>query len=373
MASIPFVDLKSQYARLEADINAGIHKVLNHGQYILGPEIGELERALADFTGARHAITCASGTDALVMALMALDIGPGKAVFTTPFTFVATAEAIALTGATPVFVDIEPDTFNLDPAALETTVARVAGEGALAPAAVIPVDLFGLLADYGSIEAIARRWGLKVIADAAQSFGGERGGKKAGSYGDIAATSFFPAKPLGCYGDGGAVFTGDDGLAGIMRSIRVHGQGVDKYENVRVGLNARMDTIQAAVLLPKLRVFPEELKMRQRVAERYTQGLSGKVATPAIPHGCVSAWAQYSILTGRRDALRDALAAKGIPTAVYYPIPLHLQKAFAHLGHKAGDFPVSEDAARRIVSLPFSPYLKDETIDFIVSEILRAV
>lgn len=362
-----FIDLKTQSARVDASVRRRIDAVLGHGQYILGPEVRELEKALADGVGVKHCITCASGTDALVMPLMAWGIGPGDAVFTTPFTFVATAEAIALVGATPVFVDVDPETFNISPDALRTAVRRLKeGQNPSAGTprgvkarAVIPVDLFGLPADYEAIAAVAREEGLLVLEDAAQSMGGMAGGKKAGAFGHAAATSFFPAKPLGGYGDGGAIFTDDSALDEVLRSIRVHGQGADKYENVRVGLNGRLDSLQAAVLLAKLEIFEDEIAKRQVVAARYAKLLGGGVKTPRVPEGRRSAWAQYSVLADNREALMASLKEKGIPTAIYYPKPLHLQKAFGSLGYRAGDFPVSEDLARRIFSLPMHPYLQE--------------
>lgn len=504
-----FIDLAAQQRRISEKLSANIAKVLAHGQYINGPEVRELEGTLAAYVGAKHAVGCASGTDALLMALMALEIGPGDAVFTTPFTFIATAEVISLLGATPVFVDIDPVTFNLDPAQLERAVtaveknnpaihplpksatawnsnrvasvriapaddhddrcrlydrrtedtqaggqaaaphphfsngsaawnddrlaaagvapagnlddARIVGKiignppaaispsagnegpregGRLRPRAVIPVDLFGLPADYDVIGAVAARHGLEVVEDAAQSFGGEYRGKKAGVFGRIACTSFFPAKPLGCYGDAGMCFTDDDRLAGVLRSIRVHGQGSDKYDNVRIGINGRLDTLQAAILLAKFSIFPEEIDLRQEVAKRYDALLAGVIKTPRIPDGYKSAWAQYSLLA-RDDNERTVLMAKlrdsGVPTAIYYPKPLHRQAAFAGLGYggenanpagqsaalrntspgspdplregterRGGEiigscpplFPVSEDCARRIFSLPMHPYLE---------------
>jgi len=366
-----FIDLAAQQRRIAEKLNANIGRVLAHGQYINGPEVRELEGALAGFVGVKHAVGCASGTDALLMALMALGIGPGNAVFTTPFTFVATAEVISLLGATPIFVDIDPKTFNIDPAKLERAIKAVKNAdpalhplpdeiGERRPRAVIPVDLFGLPADYDAIGAVAARHGLKVIEDAAQSFGGEYRGRRAGAFGDIACTSFYPAKPLGCYGDGGMCFTNDDGLNGILRSIRDHGQGSDKYHNVRIGINGRLDTLQAAILMAKFEIFPEEIELRQEVARRYDALLAGAVVTPAIPGDCRSAWAQYSILA--RDAVERAafmanLNEAGVPTAVYYKKPLHRQTAFAALGYKGGDFPISDDCAGRIFSLPMHPYL----------------
>jgi dTDP-4-amino-4,6-dideoxygalactose transaminase len=368
-----FIDLAAQQRRISETLNANIARVLAHGQYINGPEVRELEGTLAAYVGTKHAVGCASGTDALLMALMALEIGPGDAVFTTPFTFVATAEVISLLGATPVFVDTDPVTFNIDPAKLALAIQAVKANdrslhplpltphaSPLRPRAVIPVDLFGLPADYDAIGTVAARHGLSVIEDAAQSFGGEYRSGKACAFGDIACTSFFPAKPLGCYGDGGMCFTKDDRLAEVLRSIRVHGQGSDKYENIRIGINGRLDTLQAAILLAKFAIFPEEIDLRQEVARRYNEFLAGSVTTPEIPEGCKSAWAQYSILV-RDSAERSDLMAKlkeaGIPTAIYYPKPLHRQTAFSGLGYKEGDFPVSEDCARRIFSLPMHPYL----------------
>ena len=370
-----FIDLAAQQRRILERVQTNMAGVLAHGQYINGPEVRELEAALAGYVGAEHAVGCASGTDALLMALMALEIGPGDAVFTTPFTFVATAEVITLLGATPVFVDIDPATFNIDPAKLEQAIEAVekddpaihplpgsAGQG-LRPRAVIPVDLFGLPADYDAIETFTALRDIAVIEDAAQSFGGELGERKACSFGAIACTSFFPAKPLGCYGDGGMCFTDDEQFAEILRSIRVHGQGSDKYENVRIGINGRLDTLQAAILLAKFEIFPEEIDLRQEVAGRYNELLSGVVTTPQIPGGYKSAWAQYSVLA-RDSAERTALMAKlkeaGVPTAIYYPKPLHLQTAFAYLNYKQGDFPASEECAGRIFSLPMHPYLAAE-------------
>ena len=368
-----FIDLKTQQKRIKAKLDANIQRVLEHGNYIMGPEIEELETTLAAYVGVKHAVGCASGTDALLMALMALNVGPGDAVFTTPFTFIATAEVISLLGAMPVFVDIDPVTFNMDPAKLALAIRAVEAHDPgiypfspnslpLTPRGIIPVDLFGLTADYDAIDAIAREYGLFVIEDAAQSFGAEYQTRRACSFGNIGCTSFFPAKPLGCYGDGGMCFTDDGELAALLRSIRVHGQGNHKYENVRIGINGRLDTLQAAVLLAKFEIFPEEIELRQKIADSYASLLSHNpaITTPSIPKGCKSAWAQYSILAedeSKRAAFMNKLKAADIPTAIYYPIPLHRQKAFAGLGYHPGDFPVSEDCARRIFSLPMHPYL----------------
>ncbi len=358
-----FIDLKAQQQRIRPRIEANIQAVLDHGQYVMGPEIFELERRLAEYCGVRHAVSCASGTDALILSLMAYGVGPGDAVFTTPFTFVATAEAVRLLGATPVFVDIDPATFNMAPEALETAVSAVAAcSGDLTPRGILPVDLFGLPADYAPIQAVARKYGLFILEDAAQSFGAEYHGRKAGALGEIAATSFFPAKPLGAYGDGGMCFTDDDGLAEALRSLRIHGMGADKYDNVRIGINGRMDTIQAAILLAKFEIFPEELERRQKVAARYARGLTG-VTVPTVPEGSLSAWAPYSVLaadSNHRTMLQARLKEAGIPTAVYYPIPLHLQTAYKSHDCAPGDFPVTEDAAARIFSLPMHPYLPPE-------------
>jgi dTDP-4-amino-4,6-dideoxygalactose transaminase len=363
----------AQYRNLENEINSNIQAVLKHGKYILGPEVRELEEELAKYAGVRHAISCSNGTDALLMPLMAWGVGSGDAVFTTPFTFIATAEVISLLGATPVFVDIDPETFNIDVELLEQSIERIAAEGKLKPKVIIPVDLFGLPADYDEIIHIARKHGLKVLEDAAQSFGSVYKNKKAGSLADAAATSFFPAKPLGCYGDGGAIFTDDDEFSERLFSIRVHGQGNDKYQNVRIGINGRLDTLQAAILLAKLKVFDEEIKARNHIASKYTQGLKNVLKTPSIPKDSVSSWAQYSLLAEdpeERELIRENLKKAGIPTAVYYPVPLHLQRAFSYLNIKEGDCPVSEDVSTRIFSLPMHPYLKDATIEEIIEVIL---
>lgn len=372
---IPFIDLKSQYARIQEEVDQNIRNVLEHGRYVMGPEIAEFETKAAAFAGTRHALSCGSGTDALLLALMALNIGPGDAVFTSPFTFMATAETIVLTGATPVFVDIDPATYNLDPARLETAIRdlRIA-RPELTPRAVMPVDIFGLPADYDRILKIAETNDLRVIVDAAQSFGAEYKGVKTASLGDIACTSFFPAKPLGCYGDGGACFTDSDELQGIMQSLRVHGQGEDKYDNVRIGLNARMDTIQAAVLLPKLAIFPEEIQVRQTVARRYNEKLAQSgLVLPLIPEGMLCVWAQYSVQakdSAHRDALQAQLRQADVPSAIYYPTPLHLQTAYADLGYKRGDLPVSESVGERIFALPMSPYLSEADQDAVCTALL---
>jgi len=367
---IPFIDLSAQQQRIRLEIDARIKAVLDHGAYIMGPEIRELEQRLADYVGVKHALSCASGTDALLMALMAYGVGPGDAIFTTPFTFVATVEVIVQVGATPVFVDIEADTFNMDPAKLDAAIqALSSGDESLhplpvnyrelKPRGIIPVDLFGQPADYDRINAIAKQYDLFVLEDACQSFGGELNGRKACSLADVAATSFFPAKPLGCYGDGGMVFTDSDELAEKMSSIRVHGQGRDKYENVRIGINGRMDTIQAAIMLPKFEIFPGEVELRQNVAMRYKELLGAVVEVPEVRSGYLSAWAQYSVQSDERAAIMAKLGAAGIPTAIYYPIPLHLQVGYGFIGYRVGDMPISERAAERIFSLPMHPYLAE--------------
>jgi UDP-2-acetamido-2-deoxy-ribo-hexuluronate aminotransferase len=383
-----FVDLAIQQRRIRTELEKGIMGVLDHGQYIMGPEIIKMEKQLARYCGISHAVSCASGTDALLLALMAYGIGPGDAVFTSPFTFIATAEVIQLLGATPVFVDIEPDTFNVDPDQLAIAIAAVKdnrsknhplpkiSKGTLKPKAVIAVDLFGLPADYARINRIADGHGTIVIEDAAQSFGAELNGNKAGTLAAVGCTSFFPAKPLGCYGDGGMCFTNDTPLAAVMDSLRVHGKGSDKYDNVRIGINGRMDTLQAAIILSKFSIFPEEVELRQEVAGRYERLFSGlnDLAIPRVLAGFKSVWAQYSVMAAsgeHRRRLQEGLKEAGIPTAVYYPKPLHLQTAFSRLGYKEGDFPNSEDAARRIFSLPMHPYLKPEEQETIASVLKR--
>ena len=372
---LPFIDLKYQYSLIRDEIHAGIDRVLESGHYILGAEIAELEKQLAEYAGVKHALACSSGTDALLMALMALGIGPGDAVFTTPFTFFATVETIALVGATPVFADIDEATYNIDPAKLEEAILKVEREGKLKPKAIIPVDLFGLTADYKAIKPLADAHGLAIIEDACQAFGAVApSGKRAPSLGTIGCTSFFPAKPLGCYGDGGAVFTDDDDLYDKLYSILVHGRSAeDRYNNVRLGLNARCDTIQAAVLLAKLKLFPGEVEMRQAVADRYRAGLKDLVSVQAIPEGCVSVYAQFCPRSPKFAEIQAALKAADVPTARYYPIPMHLLGATEYLGYKKGDMPVSEACAADIFALPMHPYLKAEDIDRICGVIADTV
>ena len=373
MATLPFIDLKTQYARIKDSVDAGIKRVLEHGQYIMGPEVAECEKRLAALAGTKHCLTVSSGTDALIAPLMALDIGPGDAVFVPSFTFTATAEVVLLVGARPVYVDVHPRLFNIDVDHLARQVAAVKKEGTHRPRAVIAVDLFGLPADYAALNKLCDAEGLSLIDDAAQSFGGALHNKRVGALAPITATSFFPAKPLGCYGDGGAIFLDDDSLAAKLVSIRVHGQGRSKYEVERVGLNARFDTIQAAVILAKLDVFEHELECRQQVAMKYSEALGNAVETPEIPAGHRSAWAQYSILSDQRDRIAAALKAEGIPTAIYYPIPMHLQAAYRAYGAGAGSCPVAETLAARILSLPMHPYLEDAAIARISDIVRRTV
>ncbi len=371
---INFIDLKAQQKKIRANIDARVAKVLDHGAYILGPEVSEVEQRLVQYVGMKHCVTCGNGTDALLMALMAYDVRPGDAIFVPSFTFVATAEVVALAGATPIFLEIDERTYNVDPSRLEETIVEFKRKNAgLRPRGIIPVDLFGQPADYDSIASIAKRHGLFVLEDAAQGFGGAYKGKKTCVFGDIAATSFFPAKPLGCYGDGGAIFTNDDTVKEKLLSIRVHGQGKDKYDNVRIGINGRMDTIQAAVLLAKMDVFDDELKARQRIAARYTHLLGNTVATPYVRPDCTSCWAQYSVLTDNRDSVLAGLKSRNVPAAIYYPKPLHLQEAFGSLGYKRGDFPVTERIAGKIFSIPMHPYLDETTQDYIVASIKESV
>jgi dTDP-4-amino-4,6-dideoxygalactose transaminase len=371
---IPFIDVAAQRRRLGAKIDDAVARVLAHSQFVLGPEVRAFEAELAKFCGARHAVTCASGTDALMLALMARGIGPGDAVFCPSFTFCATAEVVALVGATPIFVDVDEATFNVDAngvaAALDT--AKRLG---LKPKAVIPVDLFGLPADHDAVAAVAKSAGLFVLDDAAQGFGASYKGRALGSFGHATATSFFPAKPLGCYGDGGAVLTDDDAMAEALISLRVHGQGSDKYDNVRIGLTSRLDTIQAAILIEKLKIFPDEIAARDRAARYYAQALADLVAVPAVPAGLTSVWAQYTIriAAGRRDQVAAALKAEGVPTAIYYPIPLHRQQAYKHYPMGAGGLLVSDRLAADVLSLPMHAYLDAATQDRIVDALRRAL
>jgi len=373
-----FIDLQRQYQVIKETIQKRINTVIENTSFIMGPEVQELEDILSKYCGVKHCITCSSGTDALLLPLIAKGIGPGDAVLTTPFTFFATAEVISLLGATPVFVDICRDTFNIDPLKAERTIIDFkAGrfptpqyKPGLKLRAIIAVDLFGLPADYDAINAIARKYGLLVIEDAAQSFGGKYHGRMACNLAEVAATSFFPAKPLGCYGDGGAVFTNDGELADVMRSLRIHGKGKDQYDNVRIGINGRLDTLQAAVLLSKMEIFEDEILKRQWVAEEYTKRLYNVVKTPTIPCEYRSAWAQYTLISNDRANALERLKKAGIPTMVYYPKPLHLQTAFAALGYRPGSMPVAEELAGKVFSLPMHPYLTGEEIDRVCAPLL---
>ena len=354
-----FIDLQAQYQHLKERIDGRIQTVLDHGKYIMGPEVQELEEQLSGYVGVKHSIGVANGTDALQLALMALGVKQGDAVFVPTFTFFASAEVIPLLGATPVFVDIEEGTYNICPVSLQSAIENSLKEGELIPKAIIAVDLFGLPADYVAIQRIANKYSLKIIEDAAQGFGGSIDGSRAGSFGDIATTSFFPAKPLGCYGDGGAVFTDNDELAAMVRSLHVHGKGEDKYDNVRIGLNSRLDTIQAAILIEKLAVFPAEIIARQAVAERYDCALNESFYIPIVPEGYSSSWAQYTIRSknGGRDKPMAQLKEAGIPSAIYYGTNLHEQTSFNKLGYQSGDFPTAENAAQNVFSLPMHPYM----------------
>lgn len=373
--NIPFINLQQQYQSNRDSIDNAIKKVLEHGQYIMGPEVRQLECELADYIGVKHVLACSSGTDALIVPLMHHQLSKQDAIFTSPFTFFASAEAISLAGATPVFVDIDPLTFNIDPNSLRSAIEGVMDKGDLTPKGIIPVDLFGLAAQYDEINSIAKEYDLFVLEDAAQSFGADYHGEKACGLAHIGATSFYPAKPLGCYGDGGAIFTNDSDAYERMVSLRVHGQATsgNKYDNVRIGTNARMDTIQAAILLEKLKIYDGELVRRNQVADSYTSNLEGILATPFIPYGQKSVWAQYSVQSDNRDSVRQALETEGIPTAVFYPIPVHLSTAYKHLNYKTGDFPVSETISQKIFSLPMHPYLENSDIQLITDVIAATV
>lgn len=360
-----FIDLKTQYRRLQASVEARMRAVLEHGQYILGPEVSELEAQLASRLGAKHCISCASGTDALLMAMMSLGIGAGDEVITSPFTFFATGEMIALLGAKPVLVDIEPVGYNIDVTKIEAAITS-------RTRAIMPVSLYGQCADMDAINAIAARHKLAVIEDAAQSFGALYDGRASGNLSTVGCTSFFPSKPLGCYGDGGACFTNDDEVARILLEVRNHGQE-RRYHHVRLGINGRLDTLQAAVLLAKLEVFDDELVQRDAAAKKYAEQLKDVVQTPQVLPNRTSAWAQYTIEVDDRDAVQKALQAQGVPTAIHYPVPLHLQPVFADLGLGKGSLPVSERASSRVISLPMHPYLKAETIHTVAQAVKQAV
>lgn len=359
-----FRDLKKQYQVLKKEMDAALEEVLEASNYISGKQVAELEEQLAEYVGVKHCVTCANGTDALSLALMTWGIGEGDAVFVPDFTFFSSAETVAYEGATPVFTDILEDTFNMDPESLERAVKAVLAEGKLTPRAVVAVDLFGLPAEYDKIRAIADKYDLYILEDAAQGFGGTCHGKRAGSFGDISTTSFFPAKPLGCYGDGGAVFTDNDEWAALLKSYRIHGKGSDKYDNVRIGMNSRLDTMQAAVLQVKLKAFSDyELKETNAIAERYTEALRDVVKVPCIPEGYSSGWAQYSILlkdAGERDCIQEYLKENEVPSMIYYPRGMHQQTAFSGCGLYGESFPVTSAVCGRVLALPLSPYLTEE-------------
>lgn len=377
-----FIDLQAQYARIASKVDERVLSVVRSGRFILGPEVKELEAALASFSGTTHALGCANGTDALVLPLMAWGLRPGDAVFCPSFTFTATAEVVPWLGATPVFVDIDPATYNMDPEHLEASIAMVKAEGKLNARVVIAVDLFGQPANYPAIAEICRKHGLKLIADSAQGFGCTLHGQHPSHWSDVTTTSFFPAKPLGCYGDGGAVLTDDGALNEVMESLSVHGKAMPgdiakrsfehdpKYLAVRIGMNSRLDTIQAAVLLEKLAIFPDEIAARNRIAARYSDHLENVVAgVPQMIEGGVSTWAQYTIEHESRDGLAAHLKAQGIPTAVYYPIPIHAQEPYAKYPSGPGGLPVTDEKAGKVISLPFHPYLDTETQDRVIAAI----
>ncbi len=367
-----FIDLVAQQARIKDKIDARIQTVLSHGKYILGPEVTELEEQLSAFCGAKHTITCANGTDALMLALMALEVRAGDAVFVPAFTFAATAEVVPCLGAVPIMVDCAADTFNMDPESLKRSISH-ARELGLNPKIVIPVDLFGLPADYSAIEPIAQRENLQIIADSAQGFGARIGNQVTGTFGQITTTSFFPAKPLGCYGDGGAIFTDDSRLAELMISYRFHGKGDYKYDNVRIGMNSRLDTLQAAILIEKLAIYQEEIEARQRVAARYSDALKDRWSVPTIPGRVLSVWAQYTLKANdeaERDDAMSRLKDAGIPSVVYYPLPLHKQTAYQTFPTDPNGLPVSENLSNRVFSLPMHPYLPESEQDQVIDVLL---
>ncbi|MBL8691498.1 MAG: DegT/DnrJ/EryC1/StrS aminotransferase family protein [Rhodospirillaceae bacterium] len=368
---LPFVDLQAQRRRIGPRLDEALARVLAHGQFILGPEVRELESKLAAFSGAKHCISCANGTDALLLPLMAWGVGPGDAVLVPSFTFVASAEVVVLAGATPVFVDVDRTSFNVTAESLELGV-RAAREAGLAPKVAMPVDLFGQPADFARLEAVCRKHNLKILSDAAQSYGGAQGNRRVGSLAPVTSTSFFPSKPLGAYGDGGAIFTDDTDIDALLRSIRMHGQGIDKYHNVRIGLNSRLDTMQAAVLLEKLAILEDEIAARNRIARRYSDALADVCEVPEIAAGNISAWAQYTILIEERERVAKALDAAGIPTAIYYPIPVHRQDGYRHFPAAKGGLPVSEELAGLVLSLPMHPYLEPADQDRVIAAVRQA-
>ncbi len=366
--NIAFIDLQAQQQAIRSQLDVAIARLLDHGQYILGPEVRMLEDELAKFCGAKYAITCASGTDALLLALMAKGVGPGDAVFVPAFTFPATAEVVAQLGATPVFIDILPDTFNMCPSSLAAAVQSL--DKNLTAVGVMPVDLFGQPADYASFAQIAQQHNLWIIDDAAQSFGASLNGKLVGTLAEITCTSFFPAKPLGCYGDGGALFTDDPELVDIIKSCRVHGQGIDKYNTVRLGMTGRLDTLQAAILLEKLKLFPEELQAKQVVADRYSQAFQSIATVPTLMAGATSSWAQYTLCVDNRDELQAKLKEYNIPTALYYPTPLNSQPPYQQYPCAPQGLPNTENICQKVISLPMHPYLQRDTQDYIIETVL---
>lgn len=371
-APVPFIDIAAQRKRLGKSIDDAVAKVLAHCQFIMGPEVRQLEADLSAFCGARHTISCSNGTDALIMAQMATGIGPGDAVLCPSFTFCATAESVVCVGASPVFVDVDEKTFNMDLASLDRAIEDAKRAG-LRLKAIIPVDLFGQPADLDAIAAVAKREGMIVISDAAQSLGATYKGKRVGTQALVTTTSFFPAKPLGCYGDGGAVFTDDDKVAEALRSIRVHGQGADKYDNVRIGMTGRLDTIQAAVLIEKLKIFQDEIEARNRIAARYAEGLKDVAIVPQVASGYGSVWAQYTIRVEKRDALAAVLSTRGVPTAIYYPKPLHRQEPYKRYPVAGNGLPVTDKLAAEVISLPMHPYLDEPTQDRVISAVREAL
>ena len=372
-----FRDLAKQYQVLKSDIDKAMLDVAFGAHYIMGPQVKELEQELAAYTGVKHCLTCANGTDALTLALKAWGIGPGDAVFVPDFTFFASAEVVALEGATPIFVDVDDTTFIIDVTSLEKAIAQTLADGKLTPKVIVAVDLFGLPANYPLVKAVAQKYNLLILEDGAQGFGGSINGQKACSFGDIATTSFFPAKPLGCYGDGGAVFTNNDEWAQLMNSYRVHGKGTDKYDNVRIGMNSRLDTMQAAILQVKLRAFDKEVESVNEAARHYTELLKDKVKTPVIPEGFGSSWAQYTIqlpTEAKRNALQAALKEAGIPSMVYYPKPMHQQTAFQDTIQPVGcSCDVAERLCRTVLSLPMHPYMEPSDIEYICSVLLASL
>lgn len=368
-----FRDLKKQYAALKNDIDRQVDEVIASSRFIGGSKVSELEEKLAAYVGVKHCVTCGNGTDALELALMAWGIGEGDAVFVPDFTFFSSGEVVAILGATPVFVDVEEDTFNMDASSLEKAIAGVIADGNLRPSVVVPVDLFGLPANFPEIRKVADKYGLKILEDGAQGFGGEINGQKACSFGDISTTSFFPAKPLGCYGDGGAIFTNDDEAAELIKSYCVHGKGKMKYDNVRIGMNSRLDSLQAGILLPKLAAFAEyEVADVNSAATKYTELLNGTVATPVIPEGFLSSWAQYTIKLEnkeQRDALQEHLKGKSIPSMIYYPKQMHNQEAFGAESDYGVDYSVTNKLCDTVLSLPIHPYISDEDLNEVASVI----